>query len=197
MPALNGELYQQHIEEAGRGSVAILVLTNSDMLLISDVIERHRRRRISFFWAPLNNSCSWLCNLLQQSNMDPKEIEIRERIYLHGDNQQHSLCALALFGAKKKFAIFPESVTTEREDFDTDQDSTESSGSIRNRTDREKEGREKEGDGGLVDSLMGSFGFEDGDGGEVERVGSLRVWLERLEDGSLKRYSITNWPQWQ
>ena len=25
----------------------------------------------------------------------------------------------------------------------------------------------------------------------------LRVWLERLGDGSLKRYSVDHWPPWQ
>ena len=190
IPELSDQLYQQHIEEAQRGSVVILTLLDSateDKLVISNVAKRHKRQQINFFWAELAVGYSWLQELLEASSMDPEEVKMRERLFCSEDKLGR-MCTLALFGTKKQFAIFPELVTniSESESFYNGLSTTVS-----------ETKRELEGSGGVMDTVMGSFGFEDVDHGKEREEEGLRVWMERLEDGTLKRYSVDSWPSWK
>ena len=141
--------------------------------------------------------------------MDPVEVERRKRWYF-GESAHSRLCALVILPAKKKFAIFPESLaeamsSSRGDDVMSENFSSRVSGeSLANGLGVRGSDRNKQ----LMDTIMGSFGFEDDavagleeeeeeeeEEGEMER--GLKVWMERLEDGSLKRYSTDSWPLWQ
>lgn len=130
---------------------------------------------------------------------------MREGVYLEEDTSSSQLVfVLALFGAKKQFAIFPE---TSKPHPAVASDSNCHS-TVDNTSDN------------VIDTVLNSFGFneedpdsnvrsensQDGEQTEVstdqqrrdrELDAALRVWMERLEDGSLKRYSVDHWPQWE
>ena len=131
--------------------------------------------------------------------MNPEEVETRMRFY-YSESERGRVCVLALFGAKRKFAIFPESKTSYGSSDKrncSENAATENGESLAN-------GGTKEENSGVMVTVMGSVGFEEdvpghgeeeGEEGEIER--GVRVWMERLEDGSLKRYSTDSWPSWQ
>ena len=103
------------------------------------------------------------------------------------------ICILALIGSKKQFAIFPESRSIKSH---TNHFTESSSDSIVN-------GTSDKPSSGTINDFLSSFGFEEDDRddaghGEGGRgfIQRLVVWMERLEDGSLKRYSVDYWPQW-
>ena len=128
--------------------------------------------------------------------MDDYEKEWRRGIYFgKEENSSAEVCILALIGSKKQFVIFPEARTVKP---DTHRLSEGGSSSFLNGT-----ADKSTSSVGMMDDFLSSFGFEDGDvdaGGDGEGgrslVQRLAVWMERLEDGSLKRYSIDSWPQW-
>jgi hypothetical protein len=198
IPPLTAQLY---IEEAHKGSVSILILLDSvakdHNLAGSDIFKRHKRQRVFFFWGALENYSCWLTKLLEASSMNPEEVETRKRFY-YSESERGRVCVLALFGAKKKFAIFPESMTTSsiiHRGNCSENSATENCESLAN-------GGVNEENSGVMVTVMGSVGFEEDapghreeEEGEIER--GLRVWMERLEDGSLKRYSTDSWPSWQ
>ena len=136
--------------------------------------------------------------------MDPVEVERRKRWYF-GESEHSRLCALAILPAKKRFAIFPESLaeamsSSRGDDVVPENFSRVSGESLANGSGVKGSDRNKQ----LMDTIMGSFGFEDDTAAgleeeeeEEEMERGLRVWMERLEDGSLKRYSTDSWPLWQ
>ena len=178
--------------------MSLLILVNPGTPLDFSAIDKHRSTRVVVFWARLDNHHSWLLSLFQQSNMETQEIEKRERFYFSGGNWPR-VCVLALFGARKQFAIFPESPGTSYGDkiAELSSNSCTNSDSTRNGVLRETE---RGSEGGMIATVMESFGFEDEETDENQEEGAsergLGVWMERLEDGSLKRYSVTHWPQW-
>ena len=213
-PALTAQLYKQHIEEGHKGSVAILILIDSlaakdKQLGIADSIVRRHKRQL-FFWGTLENSSSWLVSLLERSSMSPYEVETRKRFYFAGNKPRGRMCVLALFGAMKKFAVYPQSLTASSNSGGrniSECSTTEPCGETL------ANGGVGEGRGGLMDTVMGSFGFEEDptsshgeeeeeaerglseeEEEEEEMERGLCMWMERLEDGSVKRYSTDSWP---
>lgn len=213
-PPLTPQLYHHHVEHAHKGSVAVLLLSDSIeeySLTFLEIAKKHKSRRFSFFHESLDVKYSWLQELLDNSSMERWERELRGDVYLEEDTSSSELViVLALFGAKKQFAIFPETVTNKPHPAAASDSNCHSTvGTQDNTSDN------------LIDTVLNSFGFdeeEDPDskaGSENSQNGkqtevssnphrrgreldaSLRVWMERLEDGSLKRYSVDHWPQWQ
>ena len=137
--------------------------------------------------------------------MERWERELREDRNLE-EEVSSEVVMLALFGAKKQFAIFPETVTNKPHPAVTSDSNCHSI--VNSSSDN------------VMDSVLNTFGFDEEDldsnircensqNGEHTEVSTdkrrwdreldaaLRVWMERLEDGSLKRYTVDHWPQWQ
>ena len=199
IPAMDSELYRQVVEHTtSKRSIAVLLLVDSVdegfLQVFSEAVQRHKSQQFRYFCGSLEDSLSWLLDLLERSNMAPRDKEQTESLYIRGGEESCCrVCVLALFGAKKQFAIFPELANSDRYLLTN---SNYSSGSDITTEGASKDRRQPD---SAINSLMSTFGFEDDDNNEPSRAfvkGLFTVWMERLEDGSLKRYSTEEWPSW-
>ena len=200
VPTLNTQLYNQNVENAAKGSIVVLFLTNnvdkeSLLRLFPKLIGKYIiNRHIKFFRGSFETKRAWLEELLRECNMDPQELERRRCVYDELRIEQHFpvVCTLALFGAKKQFSIFPEMGSGHSR-----LNGLSTSEPVASAANQNASKEENSRNTGVMDTVMNSFGFEDGKTSDSRGFNSaLSLWMERLEDGSLRRYSINHWPQW-
>lgn len=138
----------------------MLLLSNSvgnDLVAFSETAKKHKSQRFSFFRSSLQIHRPWLRDLLEASNMETQDKERRQRGYFGEKNVCTSVCVLALFGAKKQLAIFPEKATSKSHMTVSSNHLSHSSGSLVNGE------TERNTSGDMIDTFLSSFGFQDED----------------------------------
>ena len=146
VPLLDKELYQRHVEHAHKALVTVVLLYDvaEDLSIFSEAAKNHKSRQFKYFHAAFETQQPWLNDLLAVCNMESTEKEKRNEMYFG----EGSVCILALFGARKQFVIFPESVNMSH------------TPALRNRH-IVKTKKENTASGDLVDTVLNTFGFDD------------------------------------
>ncbi len=197
---MNQQSYENFVEgKDGNAKLAVVILVDSHnkteakqmIQAFQKVTNQFRNSRLRIFYLCYKTYEAWLESLLEQCvEMKQNEVEKRVVACLSGN----VATIVALLGFKKQLCIFPEDELLENTANSqiNEQLRTQSVGDVL---------------GSLFDldeyqhhsmpSASEKSDVADGVFNKTEQVEKkFEIWMEKLIDGSLRRYKVTNWPTW-
>ena len=193
MLCLDPKSYSDLVENAPKGSIALVLLTDSEDSLYAlhlkqlfvTAVSKHRWGNVTLCSLSVGTYPTWFKEFANRClHLDTAHVESFKNTYQRGK----TAIVLTCFGAKRQFCVFPDDLVSAAPR-QTVCEVLE--GSLGLEDDHGSDGVSESQESSSEVSPDGTVGK-----GQTETKVFLGfdVWLERLADGTLKRHSVELWP---